>query len=450
MIALRIYQYPCRDSRLICPFFFMTFFTFFSSVHLPIDLVVLTLVASAAGLEAMVVSEAQTSALCIPSFSWADNQDHQSSCLIAADIMAPCTSGSYIVPALTNFTHYDLPDGTSANLCSCSWLAYNLFSACSACQGYEGQIVPWAAYSAGCASFLSTSFYPSSVTLPNNIPIPKWAITNPMTWPNSVFDMDQAKQIADQDQPDVLPPGSKKLATRLPTGVIAGIATGGVALLILVLIIAFWLFCLRKKKAASKRATVLSNFLNPKSVREPAPRQPFMAGEISSSPYIHPFPSPSLSGITLTNTMSMPNINPQHIIVPFDIRNVPSSQHDFSGNVNHARSGSIGPTSAHRQLTDGQVSMSVKRAPINPPDYDQATSQEASRSRSVHKSPPTTPKHGSLPTGNREHTSSSRRTTIDNIDPRAVLAAEVEGGRVIPLRDARMDRKKRKRATLDA
>lgn len=294
------------------------------------------------------------------------------------------------------------------------------------------------------------------------------------TWPNSIFDTDQAKRVADQgmffydvnripqpnrklDQPNVLPPDSKHPATRLPSSTIGAITAGGFALLVLIIIAIWFTHCRCKKGKIWGRATGSASFLNllnPKPAREPALIQPFTSREIYQTPFINPpvvVPSPSLSGLNLPYM----SIDPQHVIVPFDLRNVPSSQRDLSGNTNNARPGGmvVGPVSARRQSIEGQVSMSVQRVPINPPNYDQATSQELPTSGSVHKSLPTTSSQDSQPS--RDHGSSSRRTTIDNVDPRpearATLAAPsaAEGGRVIPLRDIRMDRKQRKRVTLD-
>ncbi|KAJ7223361.1 hypothetical protein GGX14DRAFT_657989 [Mycena pura] len=78
---------------------------------------------------------AQSEALCRPELGWADNTEGFSPCLLTAFVWGACFTGNGDVPALIPGDHYDNPNSTTANLCTCSWAAYNLISACTACQG---------------------------------------------------------------------------------------------------------------------------------------------------------------------------------------------------------------------------------------------------------------------------------------------------------------------------
>ncbi|KAF7330066.1 hypothetical protein MKEN_00270700 [Mycena kentingensis (nom. inval.)] len=96
----------------------------------------------------------QTQARCADSFHWADNSQGYSPCFMTAVVWGSCFTGNWNVPALTEGNQYSLPDSESvnktANLCTCSWAAYNLISACTACQGFDTSVPNWAAYIQSC------------------------------------------------------------------------------------------------------------------------------------------------------------------------------------------------------------------------------------------------------------------------------------------------------------
>ncbi|KAJ7323614.1 hypothetical protein DFH08DRAFT_787882 [Mycena albidolilacea] len=186
---------------------------------------------------------AQTQARCSTDYDWATNSQLSSPCLLTAYVWGSCFTGSWDIPQLTPNQSYTNPNSSTANLCTCSWAAYNLISACTACQGFDSAVENWAAYDQSCNGFLTDSYFPSNVTLPTGTAIPFWAATDPRSWNNGRFDTAQAKLVAQQNKPDLVQ-GRKK--SKPPVGAIVGGVIGGVAVLIIGGVIAF-LF-IRKRK----------------------------------------------------------------------------------------------------------------------------------------------------------------------------------------------------------
>lgn len=177
----------------------------------------------------------QTSAVCSVDFLWADNSEGVSPCLLAAVVIGACQGGSWYIPALNSTNTYTNPNSTTANVCTCSWLAYNLLAACADCQGFMQAVPNVAPYFQSCQIFETTtnSYFPDNYVLPADTFIPYWATTDPKTWPSQHFDVTTAKNISQQGHPDIssaTTSSSKKKKT--PIGVIVGISVGGLALVV--------------------------------------------------------------------------------------------------------------------------------------------------------------------------------------------------------------------------
>lgn len=203
------------------------------------------------------VRSAQTSAVCTASYAWMQNSQQDSPCLLAAEVIGACHGGNWEVPALDSQHHYTSPNSTTADLCSCSWLAYNYLNACSTCQGFQSDIQDWSSYKLACtaAGMLSTTYFPTDkIALPNKITISPWAAVDPSQWSNQVFSPTQAEQIANQGKPDIVPgaPGSSNQRSSTPVGAIAGGVVGGVAALLLAGGLAF--FMVRRKRKQQRQS----------------------------------------------------------------------------------------------------------------------------------------------------------------------------------------------------
>ncbi|KAJ6530667.1 hypothetical protein B0H19DRAFT_1273660 [Mycena capillaripes] len=178
----------------------------------------------------------QTQAKCSTDYDWASNSLGLSPCLLSAFVWGSCFTGSeqhqtrypaYIaiaylvvdwdVPQLPSGQLYASPNATTANPCSCSWVAYNLLSACAACQGFASAV---------------EKYFPANVSLPAGTAIPYWAGTDPRTWKDGRFNTSQAILISQQHHPDFVQGSSadsKKSTT--PIAAIIGGVVGGVIVL---------------------------------------------------------------------------------------------------------------------------------------------------------------------------------------------------------------------------
>ncbi|KAJ6569236.1 hypothetical protein B0H19DRAFT_1134928 [Mycena capillaripes] len=195
----------------------------------------------------------QTQARCSTDFDWASNSQGLSPCLLTAFVWGSCFTGNWNVPQLPQGQKYDMPNSTTANLCTCSFAAYNLISACTACQGVDASIENWAAYDQSCGGFLTDSYFPANVTLPAGTAIPFWAGTDPQTWNDGRFDTAQAKALAQEGKPDMVQgqtttDGGKK--KKAPIGAIVGGVVGGVAVLVICGTIAYLIIHKRRREAA--------------------------------------------------------------------------------------------------------------------------------------------------------------------------------------------------------
>ncbi|KAF9261983.1 hypothetical protein L218DRAFT_869002 [Marasmius fiardii PR-910] len=101
----------------------------------------------------------ESTAVCQANFGWAYNKEGLSPCLLLAAVSAPCLQGVFITTPLLPGHHYDPPSKVNGTLnqCSCSWAAYNLMSACTACQGQTSSISTWPFYNAECGDLISNT-----------------------------------------------------------------------------------------------------------------------------------------------------------------------------------------------------------------------------------------------------------------------------------------------------
>ncbi|KAJ3822900.1 hypothetical protein F5880DRAFT_610312 [Lentinula raphanica] len=209
-----------------------------------------------------------TNATCETGFEWTEDAAQSSPCLVAAAVVGGCGSSDYTVPSLDTGKHYNPPgvNGQPINGCSCSWAAYNLYSACTACQGLNSSILTWAEFRADCGSSLSTTtYYPSDVVTLSNTSIPFYATVDPSTWQNAIFNVDQAKNISEQGHADVYgapitsstPSSDSTSSHSTNAAAIGGGVAGGVVVLILGAIAAWWILRRRRRSgiAGIKRLT---------------------------------------------------------------------------------------------------------------------------------------------------------------------------------------------------
>jgi hypothetical protein len=177
---------------------------------------------------------ATTSVVCGSQYSWMNNKDGESPCLVAAILSGACATGTWNIPALGPDQQYSVPNATlgTLNYCSCSWAVYNLLAGCTACQG-SASIENWSPYSQPCGSFETDTYFPTDkVIVPNDTFLPYWAATNPTTWLEGSFDVDQAQSINGQGKSDIdLSNSSSTSSTHKSsdTGAIAGGVVGGLA-----------------------------------------------------------------------------------------------------------------------------------------------------------------------------------------------------------------------------
>ncbi|KAE9405287.1 hypothetical protein BT96DRAFT_1015720 [Gymnopus androsaceus JB14] len=184
-------------------------------------------------------------ATCETGYEWADDGAGMSPCVMAAGLAA-CNMGNHTVPPLTPGEHYDPPslNNESVNVCQCSWAVYNLISMCTACQGQSNSVILWASYSVECQGFTeSDSYFPSNV--PVNITIPLYAQSNPTQWVNGVFNVTQAKQIA---QGTIVLSTSTESRSSKPIGTIVGASLGGAVFLLCLIGVAIWLRHFHRRK----------------------------------------------------------------------------------------------------------------------------------------------------------------------------------------------------------
>ncbi|KAI9459697.1 hypothetical protein BJY52DRAFT_356708 [Lactarius psammicola] len=137
---------------------------------------------------------------CIPSiWEWSYNSIGQDPCTILAYLMATCYNGEFSLDPIPGSTWAYLGPSIlqSANKCECSTVAFNLFSACSTCQG--GTSDPWTFYSENCTVSVKPSTFPNKV--PPQTRVPQWVLQDPTI--ENLWDASEAFTIG--DSPEILP-----------------------------------------------------------------------------------------------------------------------------------------------------------------------------------------------------------------------------------------------------
>ncbi|PBK89248.1 hypothetical protein ARMGADRAFT_1033331 [Armillaria gallica] len=219
---------------------------------------------------ALVPRGPQTNATCTSDFIWADNAAELSPCWLLAYVLSSCLTDTYNVWALNNNTHYDQPGvgAISATPCSCSWAAYNLFGACTACQtgshltlAYVHRMFSYALpedYAlAGrpIRQIVATTCPQQRYTLDTAASIPYWAAQDPSTWNGGRFDSVQAKNLSLEGHADL--DGSSNhtnndSGSSTPVGPIVGGVVGGVLVVAGAAVVAFLLFRRHRRRHAPR------------------------------------------------------------------------------------------------------------------------------------------------------------------------------------------------------
>ncbi|PBK91863.1 hypothetical protein ARMGADRAFT_1166057 [Armillaria gallica] len=232
------------------------------SVHF----VIVALMAVALASASIVPRGPQTNATCSSDYDWTDNKSGLSPCLLASYLIGSCLTGDYGVWALPADSHYDPPNvgSMSSTPCSCSWSVYNLLSACTVCQGDVDSIPSWGFYKDECPDddLSTTAFFPydKGYELSDSASIPYWATQNPLNWTGGRFDSSAAKNLASQGHPDLTSDDNNinNHGSSTPVGAVVGGVVGGLAVLSLAAVIAFFLFRRHRRNAATKGADRIS------------------------------------------------------------------------------------------------------------------------------------------------------------------------------------------------
>ncbi|KAF9647146.1 hypothetical protein BDM02DRAFT_2802311 [Thelephora ganbajun] len=147
-------------------------------------------------------------AQCKAGFEWNRNSLGQDACLIGSMLDASCRGlVLYNYPPL-NATQYYLPprkDHSGDLMCDCNTVMYNLYMACSSCQG--GQIYSWTMWVPACDSVYVTQ-YP--IDIAQGTAVPRWAYYNITSLPTQTYNETVAISIG--RDPEELP---KQISTML-------------------------------------------------------------------------------------------------------------------------------------------------------------------------------------------------------------------------------------------
>ncbi|KAF8503278.1 hypothetical protein F5888DRAFT_1903811 [Russula emetica] len=93
-----------------------------------------------------------------------------------AYLAAVCNNGAFSISPLLPQRSYLGPDGPdNGDTCKCNTVAYNLISACDACQG--GQWTSYSSWSYNCTSVATPGTFPDAI--PAVTRVPYWAYLNP-------------------------------------------------------------------------------------------------------------------------------------------------------------------------------------------------------------------------------------------------------------------------------
>ncbi|KAJ3718673.1 hypothetical protein C8R42DRAFT_124002 [Lentinula raphanica] len=199
-------------------------------------------------------------ATCEAGFDWANNAAGFSPCVMAAAAVACNTAHiGHNVPPLIPGSHYDPPSlaNNTVNVCQCSWAAYNLISMCTLCQGEIYSLFLWEHYITECDDFTqNNSYFPSSYEpfLPLNYSIPYYAQTDPTQWFEGVFNITQAKGLADGTL-SLQSPVATHNSNTTPVAAIVGGSVGVAVVLLCFLGVIIWMRR-RRSRAATRHQNI--------------------------------------------------------------------------------------------------------------------------------------------------------------------------------------------------
>ncbi|KAN0101183.1 hypothetical protein V8E55_001167 [Tylopilus felleus] len=303
--------------------------------------------------------------------SWMQNQNDQSPCTTAQEVGQLCNAG-YTV-SLTDFQESNyVPNATTTNDCTCSWSIYNLMSACSYCVG-QLQYTSWNTWISDCTP--NTSYLPSGLKLSQGIPY--WAVTNPSTWENAVFNVDQAADIAAAAHPYVtggpLPTSTSTVAPSSASRVSVGAIVAGV-IGVLALIIAGGVISLCAVRRYRRQRTHAKSVGDPSfnapqpitvpvpSIRSGNPAKPHLYGPVSriASPLTSPVSSVFSSH---THGVTRPLSDTADVVSPFLAT---SSAHRTNPSKT---STSMATGKAAEALSEPPRASAGQRTRLNPPPY---------------------------------------------------------------------------------
>ncbi|KAH9052234.1 hypothetical protein EDB87DRAFT_566831 [Lactarius vividus] len=139
---------------------------------------------------------------CSSSWDWTSNTLGQSVCMVTAYMLATCNSSVFTVNPLTSEEAYGyMLDESDFERCECNVIAYNLLSACEACQRAKGSTWEW--YSGNCPVGIDPLPFPNPV--PSGTSLPQWALVDSTRTNN--WNIAEAYRIYQDGVPD-LEPGS--------------------------------------------------------------------------------------------------------------------------------------------------------------------------------------------------------------------------------------------------
>jgi len=232
-----------------------------------------------------------TNATCDVAHNWAFNSQKQSPCLVASTLLAVC-SGSYDVLALPIDHHYAGPDLEDANPCQCNTVVYSLLAECGLCQ--ERSATMWSLWETNCASVSVGSF---PMPIPAGLHVPGWAYLDVEA--SDIFDESLAQANANITESTAIPLPSKTSSVTVPTSstssaavqpsiasdssvsapvdqkrsnAIGGGIVGGLAALVLVCSLAFWIY--RRRRTAQGNGAILNSPVMSEYRTDTLPSQP--------------------------------------------------------------------------------------------------------------------------------------------------------------------------------
>jgi len=326
-----------------------------------------------------------TTAVCRDEYSWMNNEEGQSPCLVSAYLEGSCLTGHWTVPALPAQQAYNGPSTGQANICTCSTVTYSTMSACGACQ--TGIFISWGSWANNCGASLKTvgAFAP---TIPANTSVPAWAFIDPTS--SSTFNQTRAKEVADQHQPDIrgsngnIHPGSSSSSTgkkHSNTGAIAGGVVGAIVVVALFVTGISYLLYNRRKRLqaqtmhqpqATQTMGTLTSYEPSDTISSPMPPHMPDRSPTAPPPYVphtslpgseitpyvvsgedNPYPTEKGSAIQSPNTTpgspsrstaATPSVwSPTRLYDPEDPSTYPPSNFSMAAGVSHTAGGTMSP-----------------------------------------------------------------------------------------------------------